>query len=80
MITKLQEDVEKVRIFEGGDAEYKISCDDVMELILTIQSLQSMNNTLLETLKWYLEDDKRQVENGILENINLRPASNVLGR
>lgn len=33
---------------------------------------------LLAALTWYLEDDKRMVEAGILENIELRPAFAML--
>ena len=33
---------------------------------------------LLEALEWYLEDDKRSVEQGILESIEDRPASAAL--
>ena len=33
---------------------------------------------LIEALNWYLEDDKRSVEMGILENIELRPADSAL--
>jgi len=37
-----------------------------------------MEKELIEALQWYLEDDKRSVEMGILENIELRPAFAIL--
>ena len=33
-----------------------------------------------EALEWYYEDDKRQVDNGILEDVAKRPARAALGK
>lgn len=80
LITKLRHEVEALaREVVRGEVLVRQALKEHTETREHLSQVILDNSRMQAALRWYLDDDRRSVEHGILETVAMRPAFEALG-
>jgi len=80
IIAKLRRELESARLdAERADIMLRRAMKEHAETREHMSLIIVDNSRMQTALRWYLEDDRRAVEEGILETVAMRPAFEALG-